>query len=162
MPTDRRSGHAERPDPVPREKRKLHNRRRGHAVVDLALLAPWVFFLFIGALDWGFFAYALISAQNAARLAATASSASATTAADSALACTAALDALRTLPNVGSALTTCNADPVVVTATAITGPDGGQATRVVVEYQTVPLIPIPGLLQGQFTFVRSVQMRLRG
>jgi TadE-like protein len=34
------------------------------------MLLPWVLFLFVGAYDWGFYAHALISTENAARTAA--------------------------------------------------------------------------------------------
>src|SRR5438128_767679 len=49
-----------------------HRRRRqdGHAVIEIALLAPWIFFLFAGTLDMGFYLSALIATQNAARVAA--------------------------------------------------------------------------------------------
>ena len=44
--------------------------RSGHAVIELSLMMPWLFFLFVGALDFGFYSYALISVQNSARVAA--------------------------------------------------------------------------------------------
>jgi Flp pilus assembly protein TadG len=47
----------------------LHD-ERGHAMLEAALLLPWVLFLFVGAFDLGFYNYALISTQNAARVAA--------------------------------------------------------------------------------------------
>ena len=42
------------------EKRR---RSRGGAMMELVLFAPWIFLLVIGALDWGFYASALISLQ---------------------------------------------------------------------------------------------------
>jgi Flp pilus assembly protein TadG len=47
-----------------------YNRRAGNSIVEFSLMAPWILFLFAGAFDWGFYAYALISVQNAARVAA--------------------------------------------------------------------------------------------
>ena len=129
-------------------------------MVEMALLSPWVFMLSIGALDWGFYGSALISVQSAARSAALYTSTSATTATDLAKACDIVLGELRNLPNIGTSVTTCGSNPLV-TATAVTGPDAAPAAQISVRYQTVSLIPIPGLLAKQFTFTRVVTMRLR-
>jgi Flp pilus assembly protein TadG len=133
-------------------------------MVEMALLAPWVFLLFIGALDWGFYAYALICLQDAARSAALYTSSGPLTAGDSATACTIALKELEKLPNIGSSASPpCSTNPIV-TATEITGadsPDSNPASKVVVTYQTIRLIPIPGLLNNQFTITRVVKMRER-
>ena len=51
-----------------------------------------------------------------------------------------------------------------VTATLLdagTSPDGSKASRVAVTYTTISLIPLPGLLKQQFTFTRTVTMRVR-
>jgi Flp pilus assembly protein TadG len=137
-------------------------RMRGSAMLEMALLGPWFFFLFIGALDWGFIATALISMEGAARSAALYTSASNTTAADSAGACNLALGEMRKLPNIGSAVTTCSGNPVTVTASTVAGPDSATASQVAVKYTTMSLIPIPGLIPKQFTITRTVTMRLRG
>jgi len=137
-----------------------NRRERGHAMLETALLLPWVLFLFAGIFDLGFYNYALIATQNAARVAAWYTSQSSGTAADSTTACTYALAELQALPNVTSSLSTCNASPVVVTATKVTGTDGAQATQVSVAYTSPQLVPIPGMLPGQYTFNRVVQMRL--
>ena len=132
-------------------------------MVEMALLAPWVFLLFIGALDWGFYAYALICLQDAARSAALYTSSSHGTAADNSTACTIALGELQKLPNIGTSTTVCTTNPIV-TATQITGsdsPDSNDASKVVVTYQTIQLIPLPGLLSNQYTITRVVKMRLR-
>jgi Flp pilus assembly protein TadG len=136
-------------------------RERGGAMLELALVAPWIFFLFAGALDLGYYTYALISVESAARAAALYTSTSTGTASDGTTACTYALGELKTLPNIGN-LSTCDANPLKVTASAQNGSDGTAASLVSVTYQSVTLIPIPGLLQGQFTWTRSVKMRLRG
>jgi hypothetical protein len=129
----------------------------------LALFAPWIFFLMIGAFDWGFYSYALICTQSAARVAAEYTSASPATAGDSSTACTLALNVMQDLPNVGTSTTSCSASgPVSVTATSYTASAGSTASKVSVTYQSNTLIPIPGLLTNQLTVTRSVIMRLRG
>jgi Flp pilus assembly protein TadG len=135
-------------------------RTRGGAVLEMALLSPWVFLLFIGVLDWGFYGYALISMQAAARSAVLFTSASPGAASDLTNACNIVVGELRTLPNIGTAPNDCSSNPVV-TATAITGPDLVPAARISVRYQSISLIPIPGLLAKQFTFNRVVIMRIR-
>lgn len=130
-------------------------------MLELALISPWVFFLFVGALDWGFYSSALISLQAAARSAALYTSTSSTTATDSATACTIVLGEMRSMPNLGPSVTSCDSNPVV-TATSVTGPDSATAAQVSVQYTSVSLIPIPGLLPKQFTATRIVKMRLRG
>ncbi len=135
-------------------------RERGHAMLEAALLLPWVLFLFVGTFDLGFYNYALISTQNAARVAAWYTSQSPSTAADSTTACTYALAELQALPNVSSSVTSCAASPVVVTASQVTGTDGSLASQVTVAYTSPQLIALPGALPSQYTFNRTVQMRL--
>jgi Flp pilus assembly protein TadG len=134
--------------------------QRGQAVVEAAFLAPLFIFLFVGVFDLGFYAYALTATENAVRVAATYTSTSSSTAADSTTACTLALGELNDMPNM-QGVTTCTALPLIVTATAVSGPDGANASQVVVQYQTVQLVPIPGLLPGRLTFNRTSQMRLK-
>jgi hypothetical protein len=50
--------------------RKTKTRERGQAVIEVTLLAPWIFFLFVGITDFGFYAYQAICVENAARVAA--------------------------------------------------------------------------------------------
>lgn len=134
-------------------------RPRGGSVLEMAFFMPWYIFLFIGAFDWGFYARALISTENAARVAAHYTSTDNTTAADQATACTLALEELRIAANVPT-VSACDTLPVIVTARAVTGADGQPASEVDVTYQTQKLIPIPLLLQGQATLYRTAQMRL--
>jgi hypothetical protein len=129
-------------------------------MMELVLVGPWIFFLSIGALDWGFYATSLVSVEAAARSAALYTSTSSTTAADSATACTIALGEMRKLPNIGSTVTACTSNPVV-TASSVSGPDSAAASKVSVRYQSVSLIPIPGLLKKRLTVTRSVTLRLR-
>lgn len=130
-------------------------------MLELVLISPWIFLLFIGALDWGFYASALISVQAAARSAALYTSGGSSVAADSDTACAIVLDEIRKLPNIGSSTTTCGTNPVVTATSLTSGPDGAVATRVSVQYQSITLIPLPGLLARQFTVTRSVTMRVR-
>lgn len=134
--------------------------RRGNAVVETALIMPWLLLLFLGVFDFGFYAYAAITTAHAARVAALYTSSSPSNAADTTGACYYALQALQDLPNVGSGVTGCTALPVQVTATAVSGADGAPASSVTVIYQTVPLFPIPGLM-GQMTITRTAQMRVQ-
>jgi Flp pilus assembly protein TadG len=142
-------------------RKRLHRNsgQRGSAVIEVALLAPGIFFLFAGIMDVGFYNYALISTQNAARTAVEYTSRSASTAADSTGACAFALDHLNGMSNVRS-LTTCSASPLVVTATAVTDADGYAAASVSVTYTTNMLVPVPGV-KGQMSMTRTVQMMLR-
>jgi Flp pilus assembly protein TadG len=134
-------------------------RRGGQSLVEFVMLAPWFIFLFVGAFDWGFFAHGLISTESAARVGAL-YNVQQQSPTNSTAACTYALSELRTAVNISSSLTTCTSLPVIVTATQVTGPDGANAAQVAVEYQTQNLIPIPGLLNSQYTFYRIVKMKL--
>ena len=145
---------------APQARNTRRWRRRGGAMLELALFSPWFFFLAIGALDWGFYGYALISMQAASRSALLYAATDATTAVDNDKACAIVLGELRSLPNIGTGVTTCGSNPVV-SATLITGPDSTQGAQVSVRYQSVSLIPIPGILAKQFTITRIVKMRLR-
>jgi hypothetical protein len=127
-------------------------------MMELALLSPWIIFLFIGVFDWGFYAYSLITLETATRSAAS-WNANHNSPTDSAGACTIVTSEMQTLVNMGG-VTTCTGNPVSVAATQETGPDSEPAAQVSVTYTTPSLIPIPGLLAGQFTITRTVQMKL--
>jgi Flp pilus assembly protein TadG len=133
--------------------------QRGHAVVEVALLSPWIFMLFAGTFDLGMYGYALISTQNAARAAAVYTSTSTTTAANTGKACQYALAEMSAVPNL-TGVSTCSALPLIVTAQSLPGADGATASQVTVTYRTPQLIPIPGLV-GRLTVNRTVQMRCR-
>jgi Flp pilus assembly protein TadG len=136
------------------------SRRRGNALIEFSLCVPWLFFLFVGASDLGFFCYDLVAVQDAARVAALYTSQSSSTASDSTGACTYVLKELQDIPNVKS-LATCTASPLTVTATAVTASDGKPASQASVTYASPQLIPIPGVLSGQYTWTRSVTMALQ-
>ena len=104
-----------------RKKRNQKTRERGQAVMEVTLLAPWIFFLFVGILDTGFYSYAAICTQNAARAAATQTAAHAGSQQDT-IACPAAIQELSWLPNVkalgltGATLSDCAANAASIDA----------------------------------------------
>lgn len=121
---------------------------------------PWLIFLFVGAMDWGFYADALIATQAAARVACAYTSSSTSTVTDSTTACTYALGQLSKMPNVGTGITTCSASPVVVTAASFTDTQGNAGAKVTVTYTTPVFIPMMGQLPSQVTITRVVYMRV--
>ena len=168
---------------------RQHSRKlrgaRGSAIVEIALMMPWLLFLFVGILDFGFYTYAAICTQSAARAAAVATSQSQSTQ-TFAIECAAALGELNSLPNMSN-VTTCaastgaitNSLPVAVLSppaklTCTTTPkcadcstfncanDSVPPTSVqtVVTYQTLPMIPIPGVLTGRMQMSRMAEMRI--
>ncbi len=143
-----------------RSRRFRKKRERGNAVIEVSLLAPWILFLLVGVLDFGFYSYAAITTENAARIAAQYGAAGSSTAGDSAGACPYVVQEALALPGINSSMN-CQSLPLVVTVTPVTGPDGTAASLASVTYQTMPMIPIPGILQGQLTLTRSVEMKVR-
>ena len=166
-------------------------RQRGGSIVEVALMAPWIFFLFVGIFDFGFYAYAAICTQNAARVVALSAAQTATASVGS---CGAALGELTMLPNIGANPpgTKCSvvattpsvtqSVPVNVCVGALNGKTGtavcglaadkctdsiasgatdNQSTNTcqlaVVTYQSIPLVPIPGIMMGQFTLSRAAE-----
>ena len=133
-------------------------------------MAPWLFFLFVGALDFGFFSYALISVQNSARVAALKRAAIHDNYVQALLdpasvqpfACRDVREELQKLPNFSSMPVDCNSLPLDVDVQAFLDPDGKPALRVSVRYQTVPLIPIPGLVTNQLDITRTSSVRVYG
>jgi len=134
-------------------------REHGHAVIEVSFMAPWIFFLFMGTLDFGFYSYAIIATQNAARVAVMQTSQSTLAATNSDMACQYVLTELNVLPNTRS-LSSCGALPLIVNATSFVDADGATASRVDVTYQTINMIPIPGVT-GSLTITRNAQMRLK-
>ena len=146
--------------------RRKSGKQSGQAIVETALMMPWLAFLFVGVLDFGFYSYAAISIQNAARAAALRSAASQYSF-SSGNSCIAALGELRGLPNMVG-VTSCAALPAVVVVTPLSNPDCADcsvtpaATSVLatVTYQTIPMIPIPGMVMGQLTMTRTAEARV--
>ncbi len=136
-------------------------------MIEFCLLLPWYIFLFVGAFDFGFYAYSLIATANAARVTAgycASSSTACDTAPKQATVCASfVVSQLSGMPNVGSSVTTCTASPVTLSVSypaAASCPDGNTCASVSVVYVTPQLIPIPGLLPGQLTITKAVTMRL--
>jgi hypothetical protein len=134
--------------------------QRGNAIIEATFLAPWMLFLFVGVLDLGFYTYAAIATENAARVAAQYSAAGTATAGDSAGACTYALQEALSLPGITSGMN-CQSLPFIVAVTPVAGPDGTAASSASVTYQTIPMIPIPGLLTGRLTLTRTAEMKVK-
>jgi hypothetical protein len=132
-------------------------------VIEVSLMAPWIFFLFVGTLDFGFYAYALICTENAARVAVAQTSVSLDGALDAALACNYALGEMQALPNMMGVTACDGSGPLTVTVgnPVPTGPDGAPMAQVTVTYHTIQMIPIPGLLANQFWLVRTAEMRVK-
>ena len=137
-----------------------NKRERGNAVIEVSLLAPWMVFLMVGVLDLGFYFFAAITTENAARVAAQYGAAGPSTAGDTAGACTYALQEALTLPGLNSGMN-CQSLPFVVTLTSTAGPDGTPASSASVTYQSIPMIPIPGLLESRLTLTRIVEMKVK-
>jgi Flp pilus assembly protein TadG len=140
-------------------------RQRGQAVVEVTLLVPWIVFAFVAAFNFGIFAYALISTENAARSAAMYASQSLAVAQSGSIVtqvCPYALGELGDAPGVGSGVTTCTGTPVTVAVTANTPGSGNLNTVLVsVTYHTMQLIPLPGLMAGSLVITRKVEMPIR-
>ena len=126
-------------------------------------MAPWIFFLFMAVLDIGFYLYAAINTQNAARAAVIqAANQGATPAPTVADVCTLVLQEVGSIPVPGGAPSGCGGSPVKVDVnTSATGLDGdAPSARVTVTVTTLPMIPIPGLM-GQLTIQRTAQARFK-
>ena len=140
-------------------------------------MMPWLAFLFVGILDFGFYSYSAISLQNAARAAAMRSAADASSF-SSGNSCAAALGELRGLPNM-IGVTTCassaggitNTLPAAVaivkldnTTTPVCADCGVTASassvQATVTYETLPMVPIPGLVMGRMRMTRIAESRI--
>ncbi|MGO4883458.1 MAG: TadE family protein [Bryobacteraceae bacterium] len=141
------------------------NRKSGQAVVEVTLLVPWMVLSFVAAFNFGIFASALISTQNAARSAAMFASQSLAVAQSGMIVtevCPYALGELGDAPGVGSGVSTCTGSPVKVTVTAKTPGAGNMNTvQVSVTYNTMQMIPLPGLMAGSLSITRTVEMPIR-
>ncbi len=145
--------------------------QRGNAVIEASLLIPWILFLFMGVLDFGFYNYALITTENAARVGAHYASQDKGRARDVTEVCRIVRQEMSGLPHTRS-LSGCAACSASLTeamplsvcsqlleAPGRVGPAGDTAAEVTVSYRTVPLIPLP-FLTGQLTITRVKQMSI--
>lgn len=155
----------------------------GNSLREVALLSPWIFFLFVGVFDLGFYAYAVICTENAARAAATQTAMS--TSVPAGVECDAAWNEMKGLPNVAQLSENCGQLPVLVTRKTLcvqatvqpssivctapgcadcggaTDPSGHAASsQVAVTYQSGLFIPIPGILTNQLNITRIAEMRI--
>ena len=131
----------------------------GNSIIELTFMMPWLLFLFVGVFDFGFYAYALIATQNAARAVAVHNSISSMAATDpDGSGCQIVIAELQSTSNSGSfswqiaAASRCRLHQLAWQTRHVRMPT---TAKVVVTYQTAPLIPIPGLLPGQLTITRT-------
>jgi Flp pilus assembly protein TadG len=152
---------------------KSKRRDHGGSMVEVALLAPWIFFLFVGIFDFGFYAFDAICIQNAARVAAlqTAVNSSFTAAQLQSLACTAATLEMNRIPNIQGIPAGCGARPLIVTQQALNngttppcadcGIDStAKSSLVTVTYQSSLFVPIPGFVTNQLNLTRASEVRM--
>jgi Flp pilus assembly protein TadG len=138
---------------------------RGSSIIEVTLLAPWIFILFMGIINFGFYAYAMIAVENAARVAALHTSATSlpNDAQKQTFACNHVLSELSYLPNVKNlGAWDCTALPLDVSVDPVTAPDSADqiapASRVTVSYRSAQLFRIPGITD-RLTVNRIVEMR---
>jgi hypothetical protein len=131
----------------------------------MSLLMPWVVFLFVGAFDWGFYAHALISVESAARVVALYGANATSGNVSRSASCSLVLDELSIASNVAN-LTVCTGtlsatQPVILSATCpspSSSLDNLNYVQMDLAYQTINLIPIPGLLASKVILRRVIQM----
>jgi Flp pilus assembly protein TadG len=139
--------------------------------MEFALIAPLLFPMFLVIFDFGLYAYAFISVQNAARVGALHNSGGVDSSGDQASACTMAIQELLGMPNIGSSFSSsCTSSPLTVTAVelcpssancsgSMASVDGAPAAMVTVTYNVPDLFRFPLLAPQAIT--RSSQMRIR-
>jgi Flp pilus assembly protein TadG len=132
--------------------------KKGSSAVEFALITPWFIFLFIGVLDLGFYNYALITAQSAARTAVLYTSSGSSASTDSTAACNYVYDQLTSNINLAGQTTCSGSSPISLTTAVATGPDGNSASTVQVQFMTATLIPIPLILPAKIPVVRRASM----
>ena len=148
---------------------------RGGAIVETALMLPWLFILFICVFDFGFYAYAAICTQNAARAAAI-QAASNNGSVSNTSACTAALGEMTRLPNAPNSCVTSpssvsNTQPVAVSIQVLTSTTNpacadcaldasATSAQASVTYLSIPMFPIPGMMMGRMTMTRIAEARI--
>jgi hypothetical protein len=147
--------------------------RRGQSIIEACFMVPWILFIFMAVIDIGFYSYAAINVENAARAAVLITSGnrafSQYPAAAQAAACAEAvrdLWMLRTLAATPfTAAHTCAAGTSLVVTVAdpapasLDGVPGDIDSVVTVRYQMLPMIPVPGIT-GNFTIERSARMKV--
>ena len=151
-------------------RRKSRRGEGGQAIIEVALMTPWIFFLFVGALDFGLYSYALITTQNAARVAAMSGSFGGSAPA-AITTCNLVVAEMNSLPGTQSYVPgtyTCLYDTAPTTSNriAIATPtteaetDGSTAAVVTVSFLPLVAIPIPGVMNGPLTITRTAKAPL--
>ena len=133
--------------------------------MEVALIAPWIFFLFVATLDFGFYAYWLMAVTNASRSAALEASRSGIS---QSAACNRVINEMRGVLGwqVADASGACASPPLTVTVamlddtTTPTSADLNRSVLASVTWETVPVIPVPGIV-NQFTIRRDTEMRMQ-
>jgi len=142
----------------------MRTKTKGSSAVEFAFLVPWFAFLFVGVLDLGYYNYALITAQSAARTAVLFTSSSTSASTQSTQACSYVYDQLTSNINLSSATTCTGASPITLTTSVLTtstspaSPDGNSASMVTIEFTSATLIPIPGIMPANMPVARTAQM----
>ena len=153
----------------PRHGQRTQTRERGTSVVEVTLMSPWIFLLFMGIINFGFYAYAMIAVENAARVAALNTSGSGLPdkpeydAQRRNSACNDVLRELNFLPNVKSlGAWSCLDLPLAVAVDRVDLPNSAdqvaRASRVTVSYRSAQMFLIPGITD-RLTVNRIVEMR---
>jgi len=159
--------------------RNRRKREKGSALVEMAFMMPWIAFLFVGIFDFGFYSYAAIATQNAARAVAIQSANG-----GAVNICQSAKNELGFLPNVpgtscaGTQAGVSNATPIWVCTGILTNTtavvcglptaicadcaldNAASSIKAVVTYMSVPMVPIPGVLTGRLTLTRIAEARI--
>jgi hypothetical protein len=149
--------------------------RRGQSVIEFTLMAPWILLLFMGIFDLGFYCYALVMTENAARVAALrVQEEGGVDAVTRQTVCDFVISEMRMMTNVGfigdadgTNDATCLTPPLQVGVEDIPISDARSADRiepgvlVTVTYDTIQLFPIPGIA-GQLSMTRTVLVRRGG
>lgn len=167
-----------------RRKRNENTRERGQAVLEVTLLMPWIFFLFVGVLDFGFYSYQAICVENAARAAAV--QISANFAGLSGIGCSIAVLEMNRLTNVANNATPCTDGSTSVSAgtpmavnvlrldktttpkcadcdcslVPATTCNAASSVQVAVTYQSPQMVSIPGILTNQLMIRRLAEVRI--
>jgi hypothetical protein len=121
-------------------------RTRGQSSVEIAFMAPWLFFLFVGVVDLGFWSYQMICLENAVRIVGLYASENGTanTPRMKQLACS-ELDRVINIPSGASCHSSSLVQVSVLPSIAAAG-NAPERFRLSLQVRMTPMIPIPGLL----------------
>lgn len=149
--------------------RQHRTAERGNALVEFALLVPLLTLMFVGLLQLGYYSYALISVENAARSAAMRNSFGKDTATDQASACEVATEELAGILHWSGAPANSNCSTAPLRVTSIlcsssvaclgtqTSIGGEAAVAVTVDFTMPTWLP----MRPADRIIRTSQMRVR-